>query len=75
MDGVHVSRLPHTACQIFAKSLRNSCVRSPRFALGGSTTRLVPFLIEVKNRYDPDDVFKFAQSIPLSLKPKKSGWF
>jgi Berberine and berberine like len=27
----------------------------------------VPFLIGVKNKYDPHDLFKFAQSIPLAL--------
>lgn len=26
----------------------------------------VPFLIGVKNKYDPCDLFKFAQSIPLA---------
>jgi hypothetical protein len=27
----------------------------------------VPFLIGVKNKYDPCDVFQFAQSVPLPL--------
>jgi hypothetical protein len=31
------------------------------------THDFVPFLIGVKNKYDPCDLFKFAQSIPLSL--------
>lgn len=31
------------------------------------THDFVDFLIEVKNKYDPDDLFQFAQSIPLSM--------
>jgi hypothetical protein len=31
------------------------------------THNFVPFLIGVKNKYDRCDLFKFAQSIPLSL--------
>lgn len=31
------------------------------------THDFVPFLIGVKNKYDPDDLFKFAQSIPRKL--------
>jgi hypothetical protein len=27
----------------------------------------VPFLLAVKNKYDPTDLFKFAQSVPLAL--------
>ena len=29
----------------------------------------VPFLLDVKQQYDPHDLFKFAQSIPRSLSP------
>jgi Berberine and berberine like len=32
-----------------------------------STHDFVPFLIGVKNKYDPSDLFKFAQSVPLAL--------
>ena len=31
------------------------------------THDFVPFLIEVKNEYDPDDLFQFAQSVPLEM--------
>ena len=31
------------------------------------THDFVPFLIGVKNKYDPTDVFQFAQSVPLAL--------
>jgi hypothetical protein len=29
----------------------------------------VDFLVKVKNQYDPDDLFQFAQSIPLTMDP------
>lgn len=34
---------------------------------GGSENDFVDFLVGVKNAYDPDDVFQFAQSIPLTM--------
>jgi FAD/FMN-containing dehydrogenase len=63
LTGIRDEMRPHMTGGAYVNSRDCTLENWPHAYFGGN----LPRLVEIKNRYDPDDVFTFPQSIPLSF--------
>jgi FAD/FMN-containing dehydrogenase len=63
LDDFHAAMRPFTSDESFQNFVDEAETDYLRAYYGSNFERLV----EIKRKYDPDNLFRFAQSIPLSL--------